>query len=430
MTPSQLLQQGIAAIQAGQKKEAQALLAQLVKTEPHNSQAWLWLAAAVDQKEQRRYCLRRTLALDPVNSIARQALAQVAEPPPPLPPSPSAPPSPAAPIAPAQTSTPAIRSGSKVLLIAGGCCLLLVIGLLLLFLPPTLSFIYQARQAAEQNIQQVMFTEVMQNYYQDYPKNDVPLPYINGKAVAMDADTGMLHPLHNLLPDEIQATDPAEIGTLFRLECSLNGFEISNGPLLPYRRNLCEIEVIDLAIPAVIASNFFAGEKPAEFTVVNMKKLEEVGFENIEAALDNDTFLEWLARMPVIGSGGVERKTFCAAATLERFQQLELNPRSTLADAVKEYAVQKRCLQGQCDLTKTVSQAQWTIKESRIGCNLALNMSIKGQVQSPVLFVIALPSQKVYAASNEVVSVMQRKASANPIFNPFWKTLELPAQLP
>jgi hypothetical protein len=275
-----------------------------------------------------------------------------------------------------------------------------------------------------------MFTEVMLDYYQDYPKKNVPLPYINGKAVAMDADTGMLHPLHDLLPDEIRATDPAEISTLFRLECSLNGFEISNDPLLPYRRNLCEIEVIDLDIPAVIASNFFAGEEPAEFTVVNMKRLEEVGFDNIEAALDNDTFLEWLARMPVIGSGGVERKTFCAAATLERFQQLQLNSRSSLADAVKEHAVQRRCLQGQCDLTKTVSQAQWTIKESRIGCDLALNMSINGQVQSPVLFVIALPSQKVYAASNEVVSIMEREVSANPVFNPFWKTLELPAPLP
>lgn len=77
MITDNLLNQGIAALKAKHKTEARALLAQVVKQDPTNTPAWLYLGAAVDTSAQRRACLERVLALDLDNAVAQRALARL-----------------------------------------------------------------------------------------------------------------------------------------------------------------------------------------------------------------------------------------------------------------------------------------------------------------------------------------------------------------
>ena len=55
---SDVLRQAIDAIMAGDKDTGQRLLFQVLRTDPGNEKAWLWLASAVDDIERRRECLR------------------------------------------------------------------------------------------------------------------------------------------------------------------------------------------------------------------------------------------------------------------------------------------------------------------------------------------------------------------------------------
>jgi hypothetical protein len=69
------LQQAIAAIKAGDKVGGRRLLAVVIRSDPRNEAAWLWMSAATDSDEQRRACLERVLAINPDNSTARRGLA-------------------------------------------------------------------------------------------------------------------------------------------------------------------------------------------------------------------------------------------------------------------------------------------------------------------------------------------------------------------
>jgi hypothetical protein len=70
-----LLQQGIAALRAGNKAQARQLLARAIQEDPRNEQAWLWLSGTVDNDEERLECLNRVLAIDPNNEMAQRGLA-------------------------------------------------------------------------------------------------------------------------------------------------------------------------------------------------------------------------------------------------------------------------------------------------------------------------------------------------------------------
>ncbi|MFL5802809.1 MAG: hypothetical protein ACJ8CR_13840 [Roseiflexaceae bacterium] len=72
-----LLQQGIAAAQAGRREEARALLMQVVQTDERNEQGWLWLAGVVDDPDDMRTCLDNVLDLNPGNTKAQQGLAWI-----------------------------------------------------------------------------------------------------------------------------------------------------------------------------------------------------------------------------------------------------------------------------------------------------------------------------------------------------------------
>ena len=65
---------GIAAVQAGELEAARKLLAEAVVRRPEHEQAWLWLASAVDDVQQRRDCLRRVLHINPANVEALHRL--------------------------------------------------------------------------------------------------------------------------------------------------------------------------------------------------------------------------------------------------------------------------------------------------------------------------------------------------------------------
>lgn len=76
----ELQRQGLTALKAGDKARAQALFAQIVKADPRNERAWLYLAATVKNPDEQRYCLQRVLALDPNNAQAQRALATLDNP--------------------------------------------------------------------------------------------------------------------------------------------------------------------------------------------------------------------------------------------------------------------------------------------------------------------------------------------------------------
>lgn len=73
----QLLQAGISAVRADDRKEGARLLAQVVRKEPQSEEAWFWLAAATDQPAEAAACLRRVLTINPNNTRAQQALTML-----------------------------------------------------------------------------------------------------------------------------------------------------------------------------------------------------------------------------------------------------------------------------------------------------------------------------------------------------------------
>ncbi|HET6314206.1 MAG TPA: hypothetical protein VFH60_10240 [Chloroflexia bacterium] len=65
-----LLVRGKQAAMSGQRELARETLAHVVYLDPGNAEGWLWLSGVVDQPEQVRYCLERTLRIEPHNSRA------------------------------------------------------------------------------------------------------------------------------------------------------------------------------------------------------------------------------------------------------------------------------------------------------------------------------------------------------------------------
>jgi hypothetical protein len=62
---------------AGNKAEALPLLKEIVRTDPDNETAWLWLHACIEQNEQKIYCLQQALRINPYNQGAQRALEKL-----------------------------------------------------------------------------------------------------------------------------------------------------------------------------------------------------------------------------------------------------------------------------------------------------------------------------------------------------------------
>lgn len=74
---NQLTQQGITALRAGKKAEARQFFKEAIQVDQKDTQAWLWLAAAVDTDREKINCLQMVLRLDPDNQSARNELARL-----------------------------------------------------------------------------------------------------------------------------------------------------------------------------------------------------------------------------------------------------------------------------------------------------------------------------------------------------------------
>lgn len=80
MSTEEIVKAGIAAAKSGDLPGAAALFAQAVKIDPSSEQGWLGLGFCVSAPEQREFCFRRALALNPNNQEAREQLAQLSKP--------------------------------------------------------------------------------------------------------------------------------------------------------------------------------------------------------------------------------------------------------------------------------------------------------------------------------------------------------------
>src|SRR5512142_3306087 len=69
-----LVQSAIDAANRGDNNKALELCKQALSANPNDVDAWLVVAAVVEQPERKRQCLNRVLSLDPTNQIARDEL--------------------------------------------------------------------------------------------------------------------------------------------------------------------------------------------------------------------------------------------------------------------------------------------------------------------------------------------------------------------
>jgi hypothetical protein len=72
-----LLQEGIAAFQAGDRSKARELLLEVVKIDPENEQAWYYLAASESNPTLRKQYLQTVLEINPGNAKAREVLDRI-----------------------------------------------------------------------------------------------------------------------------------------------------------------------------------------------------------------------------------------------------------------------------------------------------------------------------------------------------------------
>jgi hypothetical protein len=71
---SERLSQAVHLIKSGNKAAALPILKEVVQTEPNNENAWLWLYSCVEDIEQKKYCLRQAIKINPSNQDANNTL--------------------------------------------------------------------------------------------------------------------------------------------------------------------------------------------------------------------------------------------------------------------------------------------------------------------------------------------------------------------
>jgi len=76
-TSSELIEKAIAEAKSGNKAGATKILAQVVRKEPGNVQAWYMLSRVVEEKEQIIYCLNQVLKIMPDSSQAKARLKKL-----------------------------------------------------------------------------------------------------------------------------------------------------------------------------------------------------------------------------------------------------------------------------------------------------------------------------------------------------------------
>ncbi len=74
---NKLTQQGLDSYKAGDPVAARFYLKQALQQDRLDIQAWLWLSAAVEDSDDKAFCLRTVLRLDPGNETALRGLARL-----------------------------------------------------------------------------------------------------------------------------------------------------------------------------------------------------------------------------------------------------------------------------------------------------------------------------------------------------------------
>jgi hypothetical protein len=77
MAMNEITKEGIRVFQAGDRQKAARILAHAVRIDVRDEEAWYWLSACVDDLEQKLYCLRRVLHINPQNAKARRRLERL-----------------------------------------------------------------------------------------------------------------------------------------------------------------------------------------------------------------------------------------------------------------------------------------------------------------------------------------------------------------
>jgi len=75
----QELKQAVNAIKANDLHIARKILAGIIKKDPQNERAWLYLTLCVDDSQQKRDCLQRVLTINPENEHALRAVARLTD---------------------------------------------------------------------------------------------------------------------------------------------------------------------------------------------------------------------------------------------------------------------------------------------------------------------------------------------------------------
>lgn len=73
-TPEEIFSQAVQAARSGDRATARSLLADLVRQSPREARAWYLLSQVVEQPERAKFCLQKTLEIEPSNAKARQRL--------------------------------------------------------------------------------------------------------------------------------------------------------------------------------------------------------------------------------------------------------------------------------------------------------------------------------------------------------------------
>lgn len=72
-----LLKSGIEAARGGNKAVARKIFEQVLREDPQNELAWMWLATVLDNPTDRRRALERVISINPNNARAQQALSKL-----------------------------------------------------------------------------------------------------------------------------------------------------------------------------------------------------------------------------------------------------------------------------------------------------------------------------------------------------------------
>lgn len=74
------LKQGIELIRSGDIPSGLRIMAEIVKQDPQNDMAWVWLSACYTETERKLYCLNRAVRINPRNPLALEGLSHLGEP--------------------------------------------------------------------------------------------------------------------------------------------------------------------------------------------------------------------------------------------------------------------------------------------------------------------------------------------------------------